>query len=129
MAASPSRLERLLQVIGEENLPVKLPESTITPVEDNIQTMENDEPKGSFSKLQSVVDFIKEQDDPSNNWWDAMPTTPQPVKQASTQQTRPAPTPVAALSGEFAFYERCGEVAPLGIAFAPFLAVTKIPCR
>lgn len=129
MAAPPSRLERLMQVIGEENLPAKLPEISITPVEDNIQTMENDEPNGSFSKLQSVVDFIKEQDETSNNWWDAMPTKPQPRKQANTQQARSAPAPVAHLSGEFAFDERCGEVAPLGIAFAPFLAVTKIPCK
>ena len=130
MAAPSSRLERLVDLIGEDNLPAKLPEITVTPIEDNIETTENEKPKGSFDKLQSVVDFMKEQNSSSTEWWNNMPTKSQPAKQPKPLHPQSAPTPrfVPSADGGFASDERCGEVAPLGIAFAPFLAVTKLPC-
>ena len=128
MAAPTSRLDRLVQTIGEENLPAKLPAKPVIQSEGTIETRENETPTDPFSKLQSVDDFMKEHY--SENWWDATPTLPQPVKQATAQQAHIALTPLSYSSGgAFQSNPRRGEPAPLGINFAPFLAVTKLPCE
>lgn len=130
MAAPASRLERLVRFIGEENLPPKLPAITVTPVEELAEAKKIEtSPVDPIDNLQTADDFIKEQEGTSENWWDALPTQTKAVKvnKPQSQQAKPA---TMSYGGEgFEFDERCGDKAPLGISFAPFQAVTKLPCK
>lgn len=127
MAAPPSRLERLVKVIGEQNLPAKLPQPAqpVNQSVSNTEANESDTPADPFSKLQSVDNFIQEQN--SENWWDFNLTIPQPVKQVPSVQV-PTAAPAPYNRGmTFEFDSRVGQPAPLGISFTPFLAVTRFP--
>ena len=113
-----SRIERLVKAIGEENLPPKLPQ----PDTEELDPTAED----AFRNLQSVDDSLQQNDD-SENWWDATPQIPQQPQQSTGQsQTKPIATPFFS-QGEahFEFDPRKGEVAPLGISFSPFGGVTK----
>ena len=122
MAAS-SRLDRLVKVLGAENLPPKLSKpGDNTEQSDETAKQDGANTDDSFSELQSVDDFLKENKS-TENWWDATPKIPQIATKAPT---RPV-TSFFTSNGEthLEFDPRKGEPAPLGVSFSPFGAVTK----
>ncbi len=107
MASKQSRLERLLDVIGEKNLPPKLP-----PKEPTVKKEQNTTAK---APEKSSTD--------ENNWWDAKPIIQQPT---TTRSTIPG---VTSHNGAYTPDPHKGAPAPLGIKFSPFIAVTKFPYK
>ena len=122
--AGPSRIERLVKHLGEENLPPKLPKvETYVP-----ETTKHDTSKEDINKFTSTSESADGED-----WWNAKPQLVKPPKAPINQQSsNPVPAkPVITNSGgiTYPFDERVGEPAPLGLNFCPLLAVAKFPYK
>lgn len=109
--ADPSRMDRLIGMLGgEENLPPQLPQQT------NASESTNEATKADAPAKQQ-------------NWWNAEPDLEAlPVPVAVPQNGSPPVAVVPRLpdaNSHYDFVPRLGELAPLGMKFAPFLAVTK----
>jgi hypothetical protein len=113
MATEMSRMDWLINALGgEENLPPKLP--TRQPAQDVVEETVNNEDPGNASKEDDV-----QQEDEQDAWWNATPRLPRQITRQSATPAMPS------YNGSFDFDSRKGEPAPRGIAFSPFLAVTK----
>lgn len=102
--ANLSRLERLLQAIGEDNLPHPsiAPAAKPQEIEDNQRHLTKSQPTSS-----------------ANEWWNAQPVTPKVAQPITSKQTHVSPqsNPLS------------GTPAPLGLRFSPFIAITKFPYK
>ncbi|WPG98590.1 Hypothetical protein R9X50_00138300 [Acrodontium crateriforme] len=104
-----SRLDRLKAAIGTENMPPKLPQYTPT---------ERSHKKTLISHLPTIEqhfttspNLAKSTNPPTSSVKKSSP----PVAMASCNHVEP----------DTSFHPRCGELAPRGIFFIPFIAVTK----
>ena len=129
MANQPSlsRMGRLIKTLGgEENLPPKFEPQASEPEEGDDEVVKEDsELNNAFEKLQSMDNFIEEEKERTDNWWDAMPQLPRQAPKTQTQVTQPTPPYILDDSLHFDFDSRNGDPAPLGFNFCPFTAVTK----
>ncbi|KAK3723563.1 hypothetical protein LTR37_001815 [Vermiconidia calcicola] len=126
--AGLSRMDRLVNMLGgEQNLPPKLPQpttSTEPEQTDEVAAEEQTTQEDPINKLQSMDSYLQENQN-SENWWDAVPQIPQPKQPSGTTQARPAQPYSSDGSLHFIFDSEQGRPAPLGMSFAPFVAVTR----
>lgn len=103
--ANLSRLERLLQAIGEDNLP----QPSVAP----------------STKSQDIDDaqphFTKPPPPSANEWWNA-----QPLK---SKEAQPITSKVTHASPQSNSLQHQGTPAPHGLRFSPLIAVTKFPYK
>ncbi|KAH9845099.1 hypothetical protein Tdes44962_MAKER06889 [Teratosphaeria destructans] len=120
--ATPA-LDRLISLIGgEQNLPPKRDPSP-PPAPSSPQPAQNE--------LSSVEQYMADnpvEDLPSHLQPKQKQKAPAPSAQPTILQTaQPLPPPLT--EGQRQYDERCGEPAPAGMKFAPFMAITKFPYK
>ncbi|KAF2773187.1 hypothetical protein EJ03DRAFT_156080 [Teratosphaeria nubilosa] len=116
--ATPA-LDRLINLIGgEHNLPPKRDPSPppAPPAQKELPTAEQYMAENPLEKLPSYLQPKQKQKDPG--------PSPQPM----IRQPAP-PSPPQLTEAQRQYDERCGEPAPEGMKFAPFVAITKFPYK
>lgn len=122
-------MERLIRLLGgEENLPRKLAST------DSAQQIWRE---GAEAADEAAAGSLQQQwppaleVEPGDDWWNAMPQIPKPLKSVNPHRAKQAAVPVILESGEAIFPPdpHQGELAPFGLNFSPFLAITRLPYK
>lgn len=120
MASSLSRLERLIKLIGDENLPSKQRDSSAAESDTTDVKHENlSESTTTAATIHPGADFPGEPD--TVQWWNAAPQLPG----GASRQTESIHHTAVTHPND----SHKGDPAPLGLSFTPFLAITKFPYK